>query len=81
MSGDIPLKVLKSSGFPLRYLAECTDEVLRNSKCSESLKLFDAVPVYKEQEPTDKSNFRPISICFFFQRYLKKLYLINYATI
>ena len=57
VSGDIPLKVLKSSGFTFSYLAECTDEVLRNSKCPESLKLFDAVPVYKEKKPTDKSNF------------------------
>ena len=75
VSGDIPLKVLKSSGFPFRYLAECTDEVLRNSKCSESLKLFDAVPVYKEKEPTDKSIFRPISILFLLSKVFEKVIL------
>ena len=83
MSGDIPLKVLKSSGFPFRYLAECTDEVLRNSKCSESLKLFDAVPVYKEKEPTDKSNFRPISILFLLSKVFEKVIfdqLCNYIN-
>ena len=62
VSGDIPLKVLKSSEFTFSYLTECIKEVLRNSKYPESLKLFDTVPVYKKKHLTDKSNFRPISI-------------------
>ena len=62
VSGDIPLKVLKSSEFTFSYLTECISEVLRNSKYPESLKLFDTVPVYKKKHLTDKPDFRPISI-------------------
>ena len=62
VSGDIPLNVLRYSEFTFSYLAEYINEVLRNSKYPESLKLSDIVPVYKKKDPTDKSNFRPISI-------------------
>ena len=62
VSGDIPLKVLKSSEFTFSYLTEYINEVLWNSKYPESLKLFDTVPVFKKKHLTDKSNFRPISI-------------------
>ena len=62
VSGNIPLNVLRSSKFTFSYLTECINEVLRNSKFPESLKLSDIVLVYKKKGPTDKSNFRPISI-------------------
>ena len=62
VSGDIPLNVLRSSEFTFRYLTECINEVLRNSKYPESLKFSYIVPVYKKKDPTDKSYFRPISI-------------------
>ena len=62
VSSDIPLNVLISSAFTFSYLTECINEVLRNSKYPESLKLSDIVPVYKKKDFTDKSNFRPISI-------------------
>ena len=62
VSGDIPLSVLRYSEFTFSYMTECINEVLRNSKYPESLKLSDIVPVYKKKDPTDKSNSRPISI-------------------
>ena len=43
-------------------MTDCINEVLESSKYPESLKLSDIVPVYKKKDPTDKSNFRPISI-------------------
>ena len=61
-SGDILLNVLRYSEFTFSYLTECINEVFRNSKYPESLKLSDIVPVYKKKDPIDKSNFRPISI-------------------
>ena len=74
MSSDIPLNVLRSSEFTFSYLTECINEVLRNSKYPESLKLSDIVLVYKKKDTTDKSNFRPVSILslfFFLQGILK----------
>ena len=62
VSGDIPLNVLRNCEFTYSCLTECINEALRNSKYPESLKLSDIIPVYKNKDPTDKSNFRPISI-------------------
>ena len=62
MSGDISLNVLGSSEFTFSYLTEYINEVLRNRRYPESLQLSDIVPVYKEQHPTNKYNFRPTSI-------------------
>ena len=62
VNSDIPLNVLRSSEFTFSYLTEYINEVLRNSKFPKSLKLSNIVPVYEKNEPTDKSNFRPISI-------------------
>ena len=49
VSGDISFNVLRSSEFTFTCLTECINEVLRNSKFPESLKLSDIVPVYKKR--------------------------------
>ena len=81
VSSDIPLNVLISSAFTFSYLTECINEVLRNSKYPESLKLSDIVPVYKKRILQINLIFDQSAFCLLFQRFLKKLYLINYATI
>ena len=81
VSSDIPLNVLISSAFTFSYLTECINEVLRNSKYPESLKLSDIVPVYKKRILQINLIFNQSAFCLLFQRFLKKLYLINYATI
>ena len=81
VSSDIPLNVLRSSAFTFSYLTEYINEVLRNSKYPESLKLSDIVPVYKKRILQINLIFDQSAFCLLFQRFLKKLYLINYATI
>ena len=81
VSSDIPLNVLISSAFTFSYLTECINEVLRNSKYPESLKLSDIVPVYEKRILQINLIFDQSAFCLLFQRFLKKLYLINYATI
>ena len=81
VSSDIPLNVLISSAFTFSYLTECINEVLRNSKYPESLKLSDIVPVYKKRILQINLIFDQSAFCLLFQRFFKKLYLINYATI
>ena len=81
VSSDIPLNVLISSAFTFSYLTECINEVLRNSKYPESLKLSDIVPVYKKRILQINLIFDQSAFCLLLQRFLKKLYLINYATI
>ena len=83
MSGDIPLNVLRSSEFTFSYLTECINEVLRNSKFPESLKLSNIEPVYKIKDPTDKFNFRQINILPLISKVFEKVIfdqLCNYMS-
>ena len=70
VSGDVSVNILRSSELIFSYLTECINEVLPNSEFPESLKLSDIVPVFDQ-----------LAFYLLFQRFLKKLYLINYATI
>ena len=81
VSGDIPSNVLRSSEFIFSYLTECINKVIRNSKFQESLELSDIVLVCKRRNPQIDIIFDQSSFCLLFHRFLKKLYLINYATI
>ena len=81
VSGDIPLKFLRSSEFTFSYLTVCINEVLRNSKFPESLRLSDLVPVYKKWAPQINLFFDQLAFCVLFQSFFKKSYFINYAAI
>ena len=61
-AGEIPIKILKESGFTFEYLTSCINEAIPSGKFSDSLKLSNIVPVHKKKEPTDKCNYRPVSI-------------------
>ena len=53
-AGEIPIKILKESGFTFEYLTSCVDEAISAYKFSDYLKLSNMVPVHKKKDPTDK---------------------------
>ena len=53
-AGEIPIKILKESGFTFEYLTSCVDEAISSYKFSDYLKLSNMVPVHKKKDPTDK---------------------------
>ena len=61
-AGEIPIKVLKESWFTFEYLTSCVNEAISSGKFPDSLKLSNIVPVSKKNYPTDKCNYRPVSI-------------------
>ena len=61
-SGEIPIKVLKESGFTFEYLTSCVNEAISSGKFPDSLELSNIVSVHKKKDPTDKCNYRPVSI-------------------
>ena len=61
-AGEIPIKTLKESGFTFEYLTSCVNEAILSGKFPDSLKLSNIVPVHKKKDPTDKCNYRPVSI-------------------
>ena len=61
-AGDIPVNVLKNSEIYFFNLTNCKNEAIRNNKFPDSLKLFDITPVYKKLDPSDKTNYRLVSV-------------------
>ena len=60
--GEIPLNILKKSNFTFDELTECVNYTLKNGKFPDSLKNANITPVYKKDDPTDKVNYRPVSV-------------------
>ena len=61
-AGEIPIKILKESTFCFHELRNCINESLTNNKFPDTLKLSDITPVFKKMDPSDKANYRPVSI-------------------
>ena len=60
--GEIPIKILKESEFCFPELTSCINESLTNNKFPDILKLSDITPVSTKLDPSDKANYRPVSI-------------------
>ena len=60
--GEISLNILKKSSFTFDELTECVNYTLKNGKLPDSLKNANITPVYKNDDPTDKVYYRPISV-------------------
>ena len=62
-SGEIPIKILKESKFCFLELTSCIiNESLTNKKLPDISKVSDITPVFKELDPSDIANYRPVSI-------------------
>ena len=61
-AGEIPIKILNEINFCFPQLANCMNESLTNNKFPDTLKLSDITPVFKKLDPSDKANYRPVSI-------------------
>ena len=60
--GEIPVNVLKQSGFTYVMLRDCIIDCLLKGSFPDSPKLANITPVHKKDEPTDKENYRPVSV-------------------
>ena len=61
-AGEIPANVLKSREICFFDLTYYVNEVIRNNKFQDSLKLSDITPVHKKFDSRDKANYRPVSV-------------------
>ena len=46
---------------------------IRNNKFPDSLKLTDITTVYKKLDPSDKANYRPVSVLPLFSKVFEKI--------
>ena len=60
--GDILINLLKENTFVLPYLVHCVNEALVKSEFPDPPKLRNIVPVHKKENPTDKTNYRPVIV-------------------
>ena len=71
--GKIPLHILKRSSFPYQMLADCINGSLSQGIFPDSLKLVNITPVHKNDETTDKENYRPVSVLPLFSKIFEKI--------
>ena len=79
MSGAIPIKTVKIAYKKIcKDLVNCINECIKQNKFPNELKIADITPIFKKEDPLDKTNCRPISILPTDQKFLKEYYSINY---
>ena len=71
--GEIPLNVLKQSGFTYVMLRDCINDCLLKGSFPDSLKLPNITPVHKKDKPTDKENYRPVSVLTLLSKIFERL--------
>ena len=74
--GDIPVRIIKENKFTFsKVLSEIFNFYIDNNTFPNGLKKADIKPVYKKDDPFDKTNYRSISILpvffFFFTCFIK----------
>ena len=78
---EIPLNILKQSGFTYQMLTDCINDALSQGILPDIIILANITPVHKKDKATDKENYRPVSALPLFQKSLKKSSMINLGNI
>ena len=71
-AGEIPVDILKNSEFCFNELTKCI-KAFNEKKFPDTLKFPDIVPVFKKLDPTDKTNFRPVSVLPLLSKVFEKI--------
>ena len=62
VSGDIPTKILKECQFTFDVITACINKAIETGNFPDSFKMANVTPVFKKENPLDKSNYRLVSI-------------------
>ena len=60
--GDIPIQILKQSRFTYQILVDCIIDTNNKGVLPDSLKRENVTLSNKKDEPTDKENYKPVSV-------------------
>ena len=72
-AGGIPIEILKESKFCCPKSTNCINASLTNNRLLDTLKLSNITPVFKKLDPSDKANYRPVSILPSVSKVFKKI--------
>ena len=62
VGGDIPTKILKECEFTFDIITACINKAIESGNFPDRLKMANVIPVFKKEDPLDKSNYRPVNI-------------------
>ena len=62
VGGDIPTKILKKCEFTFDIITACINKAVETENFTDSRKMANVTPVFKNEDPLDKSNYKPLSI-------------------
>ena len=57
VGGDIPTKILKECEFTFDIITACINKAIETANFPDSLKMANVTPVFKKEDPLDKSNY------------------------
>ena len=72
-AGAIPVNVLKNCENCFFDLTNFIYEAIKNNKFPDSFKLPDITPVFKKLDPSDKANYRPVSVLPLLSKLFQKI--------
>ena len=62
VGSEITIQILKESEFTFETLTNCINKSIETGCFLDSLKEANITPIFKKDDPLDKSNYRPVSI-------------------
>ena len=62
VGGEIPIHILKESEFIFETLTNCINKSIETGYFPDNLKEANITPIFKKDDPLDKSDYRPVSI-------------------
>ena len=77
MGGEIPIQILKESEFTFEILTNCINKSIETGCFPDSLKEANITPIFKKDDPLDKSNYRPVSILPLISKVYQRLIYIQ----
>ena len=73
VGGEIPTKILKECEFTFDVLTKCVDKFIETGYFPDSLKLANVAPIFKKEDPLDKSNYKLVSILSLLSKVYEKV--------
>ena len=68
----MPTKILRECEFTFDVFTNSINKSVETGYFPDSLKLANVTPVFKKEDPFDKSNYRPVSMCVVSKRHIAR---------
>ena len=78
--GDIPIQILKQSGFTYQILTDCINDAFNKGVFPDSLKIANITPVHKKTSRLTRKTTDHSVYCLHYQKSLKDHFMINLAN-